>query len=216
MLKISQIRSIAWLKAALGTVTCLSTMAIVAQPGQAHQGFRNPEDAYKLCGERLSAANIEKDLAAQACAEVLHPDHLGTCVLDITAREVNALTTLSACRRVRRPLELVTCVGDINAQDATANLPTVLEACRRSLMPERYGKCVVGLAKSLEVATVPGLNTCIDASDRPVDVLSTFIPLESLPRMEGFGSPSAAPETSGLSETSPGLQVPAAATPQLY
>ncbi|NJN48643.1 MAG: hypothetical protein HC805_01055 [Alkalinema sp. RL_2_19] len=226
MVKMAQI------KAAIGTATLLSTLAIVAPPAQAgwftdwFNANKTPENAYKLCGERLDKAGIAKDVASTACAEVLHPEYVSQCVMDISAKQVDALATLAACRRVRRPLALSTCVTDIHQQDAVAALPTVMEACRLSLLPERYGKCVVGLNQSLAIATLAGLTQCLDASDRPTDVLSTFIPIDNLPRMDGFGTTAGAAE-SNLLQTSPNPTVPATTTapadmtvppgtPQLY
>jgi hypothetical protein len=180
-------------------------MAIVALPAAANN--------YNQCGERLAKAGITQAVAAPACAEVLHPNDLGRCVQEISAQQVDAMTTLEACRRVRRPLELSTCVQDIHRQDKAAALTNVLEACRVSLLPERYGKCVVGLNQSLGVPTATGLSTCIDASDRPVDVLSTFIPIKDVPRMTGFGAPG---QEDSVLQTIPELDIPnVPATPQL-
>ncbi len=189
MVKMRQTNLGTYLKSGLGTITWLSTMAIVAAPAQANWFQPKPlENAYKRCGASLDRAGIAKDVAATACAEVLHPEDLGACVVNITPLKLDAMTTLSACRRVRRPLELATCVQDVQRQDANAVLVNVLEACRQSLLPERYGKCVVGLNQSLAVPTATGLATCIDASDRPIDARSNFVPIDQLPRLNGFGA----------------------------
>jgi hypothetical protein len=189
MVKMLQTNLATWLKSGLVTLTGLSTMAIVAAPAQANWFQSKPlENGYKRCGTSLDQAGIAKDVAATACAEVLYPEDLGACVVNITPLKLDAMTTLNACRRVRRPLELATCVQDVHKQDGNAVLGNVLEACRQSLLPERYGKCVVGLNQSLAVPTAKGLTTCIDASDRPIDMLSTFVPIGQLPRLNGFGS----------------------------
>jgi hypothetical protein len=189
MVKMRQTNLATWLKSGLVTLTGLCTMAIVAAPAQANWFQSKPlENGYKLCGASLDKAGIAKDVAATACAEVLHPEDLGACVVNITPLKLDAMTTLNACRRVRRPLELATCVQDVHKQDGNAVLGNVLEACRQSLLPERYGKCVVGLNQSLAVPTATGLTTCIDASDRPIDMLSNFVPIGQLPRLNGFGS----------------------------
>lgn len=189
MVKMRQTNLGTCLKSGLGTITWLSTMAIGATSAQANWFQPKPlENAYKYCGASLDQAGIAKDVAATACAEVLHPEDVAACVGDITARKLDAMTTLNACRRVRRPLELATCVQDVQRQDANAVMGNVLEACRQSLLPERYGKCVVGLNQSLAVPTATGLTTCIDASDRPIDMLSNFVPIGQLPRLNGFGS----------------------------
>jgi hypothetical protein len=182
-------RAIGQLPVGLATVLLLSPLAIGVNPAQANWFQPKPvENGYKLCGMRLDKAGIGKDVAADACAEVLHPEDLGTCVVDLTPLKLDAATTLAACRRVRRPLELSTCVQDVHRQDANAVLPNVLEACRRSLLPERYGKCVVGLNQSLAMPTAMGLATCLDASDRPIDMRSGFVPINDVCRLEGFVS----------------------------
>ncbi len=199
------------LKAALGASALLIPMLIVAQQPAAASTAKD----YRQCGERLNAAGISTEVAATACAEVLHPDDMGQCVLDIRTQQVDALTALAACRRVRRPLALSTCLQDIHRQDGAAVLTEVLEACRVSLLPKRYANCVVGLNESLKVPAATGLSTCLDASDRPVDVLSTFIPADQLPRMPGFGTPAplddVAPSSdSSLLETAPAFNIPPA------
>jgi hypothetical protein len=207
-------------------VMWLGTLAIVAPPAQAGWLQAKPSaDDYRLCGIGLDKAGIAKDVAAMACAEVLHPEDLAVCVGNITTLKLEAVTTLNACRRVRRPLELATCVQDIHKQDANAVLGNVLEACRQSLLPDRYGKCVVGLNQSLKTPIAQGLATCIDASDRPIDVLSDFVPINNLCHLKGFGaigSPAscdqgAAIVTPGTSGTSSVTPVPAKELPaQLY
>ncbi len=182
-------RAIGQLPVGLATLLLLSPLAIGVNPAQANWFKpKSVENDYKLCGMRLDKAGIGKDVAAAACAEVLHPEELGTCVVDLIPLKLDAATTLAACRRVRRPLELATCVQDVQRQDAKAVLPNVLEACRRSLLPERYGKCVVGLNQSLAMPTAMGLATCLDASDRPIDVQSGFVPINDVCRLEGFVS----------------------------
>jgi hypothetical protein len=181
------------LKSGLGTLTAIGTLAIgtltiVAPPAQAGWFTSKPiANPYKLCGTSLEKAGITADTAATACAEVMHPEDLASCVGGITPLKVDALTTLNACRRTRRPVELATCVQDVQRQDANAVLVNVLEACRQSLLPQQYGQCVVGLNQSLKTPIATGLTTCIDASDRPIDIRSNFVPINNLPRLNGFG-----------------------------
>jgi hypothetical protein len=174
----------------VASLLLLSPLAIGVNPAQANWFKSKPvENAYKLCGMRLDKVGIGKDVAADACAAVLHPEDLGTCVADLTPLKLDAAAALAACQRVRRPLELRTCVQDVRRQDANAVLPNVLEACRRSLLPERYGKCVVGLNQSVAMPTAMGLATCLDASDQPIDVVpSGFVPINDVCRLEGFVS----------------------------
>jgi hypothetical protein len=173
----------------VASLLLVSPLAIGVTPAQANWFKSKPvENGYKLCGMRLDKAGIGKDVAADACAAVLHPEDLGTCVADLTPLKLAATAALAACQRVRRPLELRTCVQDVQRQDANAVLPNVLEACRRSLLPERYGKCVVGLNQSVATPTAMGLATCLDASDRPIDIQSGFVPINDVCRLEGFVS----------------------------
>ena len=63
----------------------------------------------------------------------------------------------------------------------------VLDSCRKSLLPERYGRCVVGFRNNPMQKTIvdvamtdrtkglDGLNTCLDATDYRKDI--KLIPL---------------------------------------
>jgi hypothetical protein len=196
-----------------------SGIAIPAQAGEA----KRTANAYATCGMALKQATIATDVAAKACAEDLHPDELGQCVTAITstvAPKMDANTVLSACRRVRRPLELATCVNDIHQQDKNANTAAILESCRRSLLPEVHGQCVVGLNhKPLTMNTPSGLSTCIEANDRPTDVLRTFIPIEDLSTIRNFmgvPTPSGTPSSSTPPAASGGNSSGTNTTPQLF
>jgi hypothetical protein len=171
---------------------------------------------YNVCTVSLNKATIEKNLAATACAEVLHPDDMGSCVETVAAKKIESGLALSACRSVRRPLELATCVTVIHKQDASAMLTDVLESCRRSLLPDRFGQCVVGLnGKPLQVATREGLGTCIDASDRPTDIqlLRSFEPSGTVPVIRTTSPTS---PTSSTTPTSNPTATPPVTTPQLF
>jgi hypothetical protein len=218
----------------IGTLALVGTIALsTAQPATA--GWfdflkRKPTiNPYNACTVSLDKATIKKEIAADACAEALHPDQVGTCVENIAAKKVDSTIALGACRSVRRPMELSTCVGDIHQQDKNATLTDVVEFCRRSLLPERYGNCVVGLNdKPLQVVTKEGLMTCIDASDRPTDIelLRTFEAADKVPTIRNpLGSPivpptfTPGPNPATIPSATPGSNPSAPSpgtTPQLF
>jgi hypothetical protein len=175
---------------------------------------------YNVCTVSLNKATIEKNLAAMSCAEVLHPDDMGSCVETVVgivaAKKIESGPALSACRSVRRPLDLATCVTVIHKQDASAVLTDVLESCRRSLLPDRFGACVVGLnGKPLQVAIRDGLGTCIDASDRPTDIelLRSFEPSGTVPIVPVIRTTS---PISPVTPTPNPTATPPVTTPQLF
>jgi hypothetical protein len=207
----------------MGTIGLTATL-MTAPPAQAgwfdwlkSKPALNP---YNVCTVSLNKATIEKNLAAASCAEVLHPDDMGSCVETVAAKKIESGLALSACRSVRRPLDLATCVTVIQKQDATAVLTDVLESCRRSLLPDRFGQCVVGLnGKPLQVATREGLGTCIDASDRPTDIelLRTFEPTGTVPAAPTMPVIRTTPTTPVAPTTTPNpTATPPVTTPQLF
>ena len=190
----------------LGSVTLLSLGNVL--PAQANE--------YQSCTDRLTGVKLDSVSVAQGCAEALHPQDVGTCVVQIVNdKSVNSkivsLDALDACRRVRRPLELATCVTTIHASTETMPLSNdgsklVLDSCRKSLLPERYGRCVVGFRNNPMQKTIvdttltdrtkglDGLNTCLDATDYRKDIklipLSDVIsPASSTPTSPPYASP---------------------------
>ena len=174
----------------LGSVALLGLSNVL--PAQANE--------YQSCSASLTEVKLDRLSVAQGCAEALHPQDVGTCVVRIVnSQSVNNkivnLDALDACRRVRRPLELATCVTMIH--QSTETMPfsndaskTVLDSCRKSLLPERYGRCVVGFRNNplqktiVDVAMtdrtkeLDGLNTCLDATDYRKDI--KLIPLSEV------------------------------------
>jgi hypothetical protein len=170
----------------------LGTIFGNASPAQANE--------YQSCTASLTGVKLDRLSVAQGCAEALHPQDVGTCVVRIVNdKSVNSkivnLDALDACRRVRRPLELATCVTMIHESTETMPLSNdgsklVLDSCRKSLLPERYGRCVVGFRNNLMQKTIvdvamtdrtkelDGLNTCLDATDYRKDI--KLIPLSEV------------------------------------
>jgi hypothetical protein len=157
-----------------------SLVAIVQLPASA--SVRD----YEHCASSLLAVNVEPVVAADLCARDLHPQDLGTCVTAIAQRtKILATDALSACSKVRRPLDLANCVVNIDQQtivpkklDEAASksaLSTALDTCRRSLLPIRHAECVIGLNNKVDLPPLTLMGTCIDAGDRPRDVLPSFI-----------------------------------------
>lgn len=170
----------------------LATAGLVAGALMPAPAKANP---YDTCARRLAGLNLPADAIADACAKALYPQDLARCVTRLSGNNVPAADALSTCTRVRRPVDLSTCVIDIRADVKDAALPEVLDSCRRSLLPTRYGQCVVGLSSKLKLNATTALNTCIDASDRPRDFAPTFIPAGTpVPTTPGLDTP-VVPET---------------------
>jgi len=124
------------------------------------------ERDYATCADNLLGKGISEPTAASACARALYPLDLSRCVDRIDSNNTLAATeVLSACQRVRRPLELATCYNEIETGDAAAARSDVLDHCRRSLLPERFSSCVVGLRRETTLSTASAMTTCIDAGD---------------------------------------------------
>lgn len=132
---------------------------------------------YRNCAIDLLQAGLSENDAAAACAEALYPLELSECVVEINGNtEIAGDDALSSCLRVRRPLELAECVVDIDAAQNEAVSAGVLDYCRRSLLPERFSACVVGLSREIDLAVGDVMNTCISVTDRPENVEPDFIP----------------------------------------
>jgi hypothetical protein len=124
---------------------------------------------YRFCAARLLALNLAATEVSTACANALQPKKMSTCVYDIQ-RQTNLLAAdaLATCRQVRQPDELATCVVGISINSQEETIPEVLDYCRISLLPVRFGECVVGLRREIDVTPIQAMNTCIDGSDRAI------------------------------------------------
>jgi hypothetical protein len=83
-------------------------------------------------------------------------------------------------------------VVDINEKAQGAPITSVLEHCRRSLLPERFSECVIGLSKQLKFSTEQLLDTCIDARYQ----IGQFEP-NAVPPVTSPVQPTPVPPTSG-------------------
>ena len=185
--------------------------------------FRNTVDEadYDSCAEALAGAKIATGDAANACANALRPKDLGVCVTRITRNNISGADALSVCRQVRRPVDAATCVVDIRTKAAQTALVDILDSCRRSLLPDRFGKCVVDLHRELKLPTKQAIDTCIDASDRAQDLPPTTLPPGSTPApttpaptpAPSTPAPTPAPSTPTPPTTTP---APRPGTPQRF
>ncbi|MEO1446961.1 MAG: hypothetical protein AAFV46_12160 [Cyanobacteria bacterium J06635_11] len=137
-------------------------LALVASPAAA----ASPD--YFECAAGMTDYGISETSAIAACAGARYPEDLGACVVDVNEfTGLTAESALAVCQRSRRPIEVANCTIDIH--DAFLDSPNskVLENCGRSLLPERYGTCVVEIVDATEVAVDTALDQCIRAGYRP-------------------------------------------------
>ena len=122
---------------------------------------------FDICAVDLQDRGIGATIAAKACAMAIEPEELSLCVARINeATSVVAVNALSACFQVRRPEELGHCVAKIDREVQGVNGNLAMEYCRRSLLPERFSECVVGLHRRLSLEPAQAMRTCIEAKDK--------------------------------------------------
>lgn len=149
----------------------LVAIAIPSRPAVAYTEFQ-------ICAAQLVRfASVSPESASTACANALRPEDYSRCVVTISLR-TPALTkdALQACTRVRRPVELSRCVVDIGDRTRDSEVPSVLDYCRRSLLPIRFSECVTGLTREVDFAVPRALDTCIAAEDFPRQLFPNFVP----------------------------------------
>ncbi len=130
--------------------------------------FPRTKNEYRACSVELMGAGLTADAAASACAGALHPRDISKCVVQINRKtKIAAVEALSSCQRVRRPKDLATCVVDINTKSRTPTTTPllVLDQCRRSLLPEQFSECVVGLSRQVDFSVDRLMTTCLDTRD---------------------------------------------------
>lgn len=127
-------------------------------------------NAFRTCDYELAQMGISPEDRSRACGTALYPKDISGCVVGIVNRneDINPLEALSTCRQVRRPLDLASCVTDINHIDESDLIAsTVLETCRRALLPRRFAQCVVGMDREMDLSTQEVMTHCIEARDQP-------------------------------------------------
>ncbi len=156
----------------------LVALALPIAPANAFfGGNRSDRKNYESCAADLTRAKVSAAEAANACGQALKPGDLGICVYRIADEKVSGADALLVCRQVRRPVEAASCVVNIRRSASDTAIVDVLDSCRRSLLPQTFSDCVVGLNSQLKVGGKQAIASCLDVSDRPRDVLPTFIPL---------------------------------------
>lgn len=123
---------------------------------------------YFDCTVGMVDAGVSQSDAIAACAAARYPEDLGACVVDVNEfTGLTANTALIVCSRTRRPIEVADCT--IGIHDAFLENPStkVLEGCGRSLLPERYGTCVVDIIDAAEITVDEALTQCLRAGFRP-------------------------------------------------
>ncbi|NJK99401.1 MAG: hypothetical protein HC910_02120 [Spirulinaceae cyanobacterium SM2_1_0] len=171
-----------WRRVLLLTTATLLLSAAIAPPSQAlffrYRDGDDPED-FEDCARELLESGLPDDQVAIACAEALVPEDLSSCVSDIAAHTlVEANLALFACFRVRRPIELANCTVDITREtiepfygdrndETAASARDALDRCRRSLLPERYASCVIGLSEPIALTPMDAMAICLEAEDFP-------------------------------------------------
>lgn len=168
---------------ALGTqLATIGLLATILPPMPASAitiRFPRTKNAYRACSVELMGAGLTADAAASACADALHPRDISKCVVQINRKtNIAAVEALGSCQRVRRPLDLATCVVDINTKSRTTTTTPllVLDQCRRSLLPEQFSECVVGLSRQVDFSLDRLMNTCLDTREKVSQVDDRPIP----------------------------------------
>lgn len=149
---------------------CLLPLAFSLLPFHSSAKAEKKND-YANCAETLMQVNVPPLMAATTCGEMRRPQELANCVLDISSEtDIIPMDALTACRRVRRPLAMAACVVDIGNLSDASDGPNILDHCRRSLIPNQFSTCVVGLKQEIDLGTSQAMTACINASDRMEDL----------------------------------------------
>jgi hypothetical protein len=134
---------------------------------------------FQLCTAQLvRLAGVSPEGAVAACSDALNPKDISRCV--VTIHKLTPTLTqdaLVACQRVRRPVELSRCMFDITDNTRHSQPITVLDYCRRSLLPLRYAQCVVGLSRETDFSSGQVMESCIKAEDFPGNLYPNVAPL---------------------------------------
>jgi hypothetical protein len=152
-----------WLSLTVMPLVAGGLLGMTIPRGQALAG--NP---YQTCAEEMLEIGISSDVAANVCAGALQPKSLSRCVskiYDNVIEGVDPSFILFNCQRVRRPKELATCVGDILDEIPETNSEIVIESCSRSLLPERYASCAIGLYQELQLPSTEIFASCLNPED---------------------------------------------------
>ena len=164
-----------WVKSAqvgyrLAAASAFSLMSLTAAVGTA--GLDAAQAATDTdffgCVTGMTEVGISESDAISACSPTRYPSDLGVCVVDVA--ELTGLAAgdaLQVCQRSRRPIEVANCAIDIHDSLLESPNAKVLENCGTSLMPERYGICVIDLVDAADVGVDDAMTQCLRAGFRP-------------------------------------------------
>ncbi|MGD1871751.1 MAG: hypothetical protein ACFB02_01740 [Mastigocoleus sp.] len=163
-------------------VLAMTGILLTSLSDVSHAVLRRSVNEFRACAGRLVNVGITPEAASSSCANALRPNELSLCVTKIRKQtQIESVNALSACRKSRRPEDLATCaVGISKTTPADANV-AILEYCGLSLLPVRFGKCVVGLKREIDLSPTQAMETCIDGSDRFTGVIPSFSPVNLQP-----------------------------------
>jgi hypothetical protein len=159
--------------------------------------FRRNQNEYRVCAARLLSVGIPTEAASNACAAALRPKEVSSCVGEIQRRtQIPATDSLAFCGQARRPDDLATCVVAIGTTSQETVNRAILSYCNRSLLPVKFGQCVVGLRSEIDFSPTQAMESCISASDR----ISNVVPLSTprVPRIPSSGGFSPTFETTPI------------------
>ncbi|ELR96576.1 hypothetical protein [Gloeocapsa sp. PCC 73106] len=153
----------------LGAITSLFCLGLPSAPVLAN--------SFNACARDLIASGISGEAAGSACGSALVPRDLSLCVSRVNRPGAIAPEeALQACYQVRRPRDLASCFNSIERRvDLSSTTPNqVLDNCRKSLLPERYSECVLGLTNQGEsIAAEQALNDCLSTENYPTALFPT-------------------------------------------
>ncbi|MEO1211561.1 MAG: hypothetical protein AAFX78_18785 [Cyanobacteria bacterium J06638_20] len=170
-----------WVRVAACAATTATMAVSTALPvrafGDGYFELDPDADDFQACAAAMLDEGIAPEIVAFACGTARQPDDLADCVVGIEDVELTAVDVLAACRRTRRPIEVAGCFNQIqdNRQGSEVTVAAnVLENCRRSLLPERFADCVVGLRSEIAFPISSAMDNCIAAGNRPRTDISNF------------------------------------------
>lgn len=125
---------------------------------------------FDICIRELTDTGLSTPQAAEGCARAFRPKDLAYCVKRINFyTQINPENLLNNCFQVRRPQELADCVVDIRKKADNVDANAVMGYCRRSLLPQRFASCVLGVNSQANTGINESLDLCIKADNLPIE-----------------------------------------------
>ncbi len=146
----------------VGTVSAIMALQVGLVATVANSSAAAEQSEFLQCADELVIAGLTPRAAAEACSKALKPEELSLCVLSmVDGADVPTAFATESCFGVRRPDELATCVLEIDEVFLPDDPRSVVESCRKSLLPLRFSDCVVGVGIGGELATADALELCL-------------------------------------------------------